>query len=77
MDVIEVLDKHLVGFYLRQNVEGPLTIGEDNIKPRREVFGFPFEPFVGVDSSSPFCGSIATAPPVCWRTCVSSWVRTC
>jgi hypothetical protein len=39
VDVIEVLDKHLVGFYLRQNVEGPLTIGEDDIKPRREVLG--------------------------------------
>jgi hypothetical protein len=37
VDVIEVLDKHLVGFYLRQNVEGPLTIGEDDIEPRLEV----------------------------------------
>lgn len=37
VDVIEVLDRHLVDFYLRQNVERPLTIGEDDIKPRREV----------------------------------------
>jgi hypothetical protein len=37
VDIIEVLDKHLVGFYLRQNVEWPLTIDEDDIKPRREV----------------------------------------